>query len=52
MSWTTSPGSSRGSRKTMNEAIRSDGIATSRRRKTYFFTALRALALAPLGGDS
>src|SRR5512132_6443 len=38
MSWTTSPGSSRGSRKTMNEAIRSDGIATSRRRKTYFFT--------------
>jgi hypothetical protein len=32
MSWTTSPGSSRGRLKTMREAISSEGIATKRRR--------------------
>src|SRR5882724_13674469 len=35
MSWTTSPGMSRGSVKTMSEAMSSDGTATTRRRKTY-----------------
>src|SRR4030095_1138842 len=38
MSWTTSPGRSRGSENTITDAISSDGIATSRRRRTYFFT--------------
>ena len=34
MSWTTSPGIRRGSVKTMSEASSSDGIATSKRRRT------------------
>ena len=39
MSCTTSPGIIRGSEKTMNDAIRSDGIATSSRRRRYFRTS-------------
>src|SRR4029453_9250431 len=43
MSWTTSPGSSRGSENTITDAISSDGIATRSRRSTYFFTKLDGL---------
>src|SRR5712691_11769321 len=35
MSWTASPGSSRGRVKTMSEAITSEGIATTRRLRRY-----------------
>src|SRR5688500_9001480 len=45
MSCTTSPGMSRGSEKTMSDAITSDGIATISRRRTYFFT--RSLFVEP-----
>src|SRR6266545_1552399 len=43
MSWTTSPGRSRGSENTITDAISSDGIATRSRRRTYFFTKLDGL---------
>src|SRR5438309_1896312 len=46
MSWTASPGISRGSVKTISEAISSDGIATSSRFATYRFRNAR-LAVEP-----
>src|SRR5437879_2998766 len=46
MSWTASPGMSRGSVKTISEAISSDGIATSTRFATYRFSNAR-LAVEP-----
>src|SRR2546425_6401576 len=48
MSWTTSPGSSRGSAKTMNDAIRNDGIATRSRCRTYPDTS----AVEPRGHEA
>src|SRR6266446_413462 len=41
MSWTTSPGMRRGRTKTIREAIRSDGRATTRRRRMYVRMAQR-----------